>query len=260
MRTETEIVRLVSPQEEELASKRRELAELLTELIERELSLASLKAELLAFEGQYLREVGVLYAELDDWNAKIAELTADREGTSEAQAAAREARKQADETYGAAHGEASKAANFIASPELKKLFKEVLKRVHPDRATGEADRTLRERLMKEANAAYSRGEEDTLRKVLQEYERSPESVTGVGMAAELERTVRQIEHIRRRLTELDQDISSLKGSPFAKLIAKSDQLRSEGRNLFAEMSADTKRRIDVARNQFEILVAGSKTV
>jgi hypothetical protein len=76
---------------------------------------------------------------------------AEKEGTSEAQAAARDARKQADETYGAAHGESSKAANFIASPELKKLFKEVLKRVHPDRATGEADRTLRERLMKDTH-------------------------------------------------------------------------------------------------------------
>jgi hypothetical protein len=42
---------------------------------------------------------------------------------------------------------------------------------------------LRERLMKKANAAYSRGEEDTLRKILEEYERSPESVTGVGIAA-----------------------------------------------------------------------------
>jgi hypothetical protein len=48
------------------------------------------------------------------------------------------------------------------------------------------------------------GIEVTLRKILQEYERSPESVTGGGIAAELERTVRQIEHICRRLTEIDQ--------------------------------------------------------
>ena len=254
-----EIARYQSREEEELANKRRELAELLSELVERELSLANLKAELLAFEGQYLREVGVLYAELDDWNAKIAELMAKREGTSEALLAACEARKQADETYGAAHGEASKAANFIASPELKKLFREVLKRVHPDRATGEADRTLRERLMKEANAAYSRGEEDTLRRILEEYERSPDSVTGVGIAAELERTVRQIEQIRTRIAQIDLEIAELAASAMAKLIAKKDHIQGQGRDLLAELAADLKQRIERARHQFNTLARSKST-
>jgi sulfur relay (sulfurtransferase) DsrC/TusE family protein len=45
------------------------------------LSLANLRAELAAFEGRYLREVGILYAELDDWNAKIAESVAEAAGT-----------------------------------------------------------------------------------------------------------------------------------------------------------------------------------
>lgn len=178
MQTETELARMISPEEEKLESKRRELAGLLSQLVERELSLANLKADLAAFEGQYLREVGVLYAELDEWNARIAELIAKTDYTSEAQSAAAQARKQAEETYAAAHGEASRSANFAASPELKKLFKEVVNCVHPDRATGDADRALRERLMKQANDAYSRGETDTLRKILDEYRRSPESIEG----------------------------------------------------------------------------------
>ena len=59
----TEIVRHLSPEEQELARKRQELALLQVELTDRELSLANLRAELAAFEGRYLREVGVLYAE-----------------------------------------------------------------------------------------------------------------------------------------------------------------------------------------------------
>jgi hypothetical protein len=85
MHTETELARVVSPvspEEEKLENKRRELAGLLSELVERELSLANLKADLAAFEGQYLREIGVLYAELDEWNAKIAELIAKTDNTS----------------------------------------------------------------------------------------------------------------------------------------------------------------------------------
>src|SRR5215469_2343221 len=97
--------RVVSPEEEELANKRRELALLLADLADRELSLACRKAELAALEGQYLREVGVLYAELDECKARMAELTARLEGTDEAQAAASEARQQAQETCAASHGE-----------------------------------------------------------------------------------------------------------------------------------------------------------
>jgi hypothetical protein len=64
MHTETEPARVVSPEEEKLENKRRELARLLSELVERELSLVSLNADLAAFEGQYLHEFGVMYAQL----------------------------------------------------------------------------------------------------------------------------------------------------------------------------------------------------
>jgi len=48
----------------------------------------------------------VLYAELDEWNALLAELRAEQAGTPEAKAEADEARTQAEEAYSAAHGEA----------------------------------------------------------------------------------------------------------------------------------------------------------
>jgi chromosome segregation ATPase len=136
----SEIARRLSPEEEELASKRDELALLQGELADRELYLASLRVELSIFEGRYLRVVGVLYAELDEWKAKIAQLVAEEEGTEESRSAAAEARTQAEESYSAAHGEAAKATEFTRSPELKKLYRDVAKRVHPDLATDEADR------------------------------------------------------------------------------------------------------------------------
>ena len=94
-----EIVRRLSPEEEDLAKKRDELALLQAELVERELYLANVRAELSAFEGRYLREVGVLYSELDDWSARIAQVVAEEEGTVEARSAATKARTQAEESY-----------------------------------------------------------------------------------------------------------------------------------------------------------------
>ena len=247
----SEIVRRLSPEEEELAKKRNELALLQTELAERELYSANLRAELSAFEGRYLREVGVLYAELDDWNARIAKLVAEEEGTVEARAAASRARAQAEESYSAAHGAAARAIEFTPSPELKKLYRDVAKRVHPDLATDDADRAQRERLMAEANRAYQQGDVDALRRILEEYESSPESLRGAGVAADLVRVIRQIRQVQKRLVQIELEIASLIDSDIAKLRAKADAARAEGRELLTEMAENVRRRVEVARHRFE---------
>ncbi len=247
----SEIARRTSPEEEELAQKRKELALLQAELAERELFLTNLRAELSAFEGQYLRQVGTLYAELDEWNAKIAEQLAEEEGTEESRSAAAQARAQAEESDSAVHGEAAKVRAFIPSAELKALYREVAKQVHPDLATDEADRQKREHLMAEANAAYQRGDANALRRILEEYESSPESVRGIGIAADLVRVIRQIGQVRSRLSQIELEIASLIDSDIAKLRAKVDAARAEGRELLTEMAEGVRRRIDVARRRFE---------
>jgi TonB family protein len=54
----------------------------------------------------------------------------------------------------------------VESPELKKLWIRVLKRVHPDLAVDELDRSRCERLTQQANDAYARRDEVALRAVL----------------------------------------------------------------------------------------------
>ncbi len=60
---------LRKPEERELENKKAELASLEVELVQHELDLATLRADLADFENQYLRRVGVLYAELDEIEA-----------------------------------------------------------------------------------------------------------------------------------------------------------------------------------------------
>ena len=248
---QTKIVRRLSPEEEELAQKREELELLQNQLAERELFLANLRAELAAFEGRYLREVGVLYAELDDWNAKIAESVAQQEGTEEARAAATQARSQAEESHAAAHGEAAEPGEFSPSPELKSLYREAAKLVHPDLATDDADRQRRELLMKEANRAYQEGDADALRRIIEEYESSPESVKGAGVGADLVRVIRQIKQVRVRLAQIELEIASLTDSEIAKLKAKAEEASKQGRDLLAEMAENVKRRVEAARGRYE---------
>jgi len=207
-----QIAKKLMPEEEELVAKREELKRLEVQLVEGELALASLKAELAGFEGLYLRRVGVLYAELDDWKARLAEIRAKRSDTSEARTHAAEARSQAQESYSAAHGEAADVQPFSPSPDLKSLYRETAKRAHPDTATDEKDRVRCERLMKEVNAAYAAGNEDALRRILADIANSPEFVQGSDIGADLVRALRQLRQIRNRISAIEAEIADLSQS------------------------------------------------
>jgi hypothetical protein len=80
-------------------------------------------------------------------------------------------------SYAAANGKAAKTSDFASSLGLRELYLDVVKQIHPDHASNEADRALRERLTKEANVAFERGDDATLRRVLEEYMSTISTVT-----------------------------------------------------------------------------------
>jgi hypothetical protein len=227
-------------------------------LAERELELADLRAQLKSFEGRYLRQVGILYAELDDWEAKIAGIEASLKPSATASQRAQETRKQAEETHEAAHGEASKARDFQPSADLKSLFREAAKRVHPDFAKDEADRQLRTRLMAQANVAYSQGNAEVLQRILDEFGNLPESVQGEGVGAELVRIIRQIHQARKNIAAIEIELSSLRASEIAQLKQDAEAAQQEGRDLLAELAADVRKRIVDAKKKHETLAVELK--
>jgi hypothetical protein len=247
----TDIVRHQTPEEVDLLRKREELAAVRAELAERELELADLRAQLKSFEGRYLREVGILYAELDEWEARIAELEASLNPAPAVQQHAEQARKQADETRQATHGEASKAQDFQPSAELKSLFRDVAKRIHPDFAKDDADRQRRTRMMAQANEAYSRGDAEVLQRILDDDQESSESVQGEGIGAELIRIIRQIHQARKNIASIEQELSNLHESDIARLKADAELAEQEGRDFLAELAAGIDGKLRVARRVYE---------
>ena len=95
-----------------LIDRREQLAAVRATLAERESEKAQLSARFRTFEGRYLRQVGILYAQLDDLEARIAEREVDLYDSSTARRHAEEARQRAQETHDAAFGDANEAENF----------------------------------------------------------------------------------------------------------------------------------------------------
>ncbi|HEX5425671.1 MAG TPA: J domain-containing protein [Candidatus Acidoferrales bacterium] len=244
---------LVKPEDQELARKREEQAAVEGELADCELRAANLRAELGAFERQYLHFVGSRYAELDELNAEIAEKIAETQPDNErAQRVAREARARAASTKSTA-GE--KSANepkpFRASAELKRLYRDVARRIHPDLTSDRDDRAKRQELMAQANEAYERGDEATLTKVVREYECSPEAVKGDGAGADLIRVIRRISQARSRLTEIEAELQDLLRSDLNQLKARVDQAEEHGRDVLAEIVGKVDEQIAQVKRRLE---------
>src|SRR6185436_3113622 len=202
-----QITRRLKPEDEELLRKREELTALRATLAELELQLVDLRSALAAFQGRYLRQVGILYAELDEWRARIDALKARLNPSPATTAQADEIREEARQTYEDAHGAASQAPDWTPSPDLKRLFREVARRIHPDFGKDPADIERRTRLMAEANRAYETGDAEALQRILNEYQDGADAVEGEGVGAELIRIIRQISMAKSRVAAIELELA-----------------------------------------------------
>lgn len=251
-----EIQRRRTPEEEELHRKQAELSALETQVADRELELATLRAELGAFEHRYLTKVGARYAELDEILAQIAETEARlRPQDESARRTAEASRNQADETARAARTarESKHEKHFHPSDALKKLFREAAKAMHPDLAENEEDSPRRHRFMSEANRAYEEGDENRLRAILDEWKASPDAVKGQGVGADLVRTIRKIAKLHERLRAIEIEIRDTTEGELFNLKSKVEDAESNGRDLLEEIVARLNREIAEARQRMTAL-------
>ncbi len=220
-----EIIHKLTPEQEELEKKKAELAELETELADKELNLATFQAELNAFEKEYMRIIGVRYTELDRIEAQIEEYIALLESTQD----------------------------FKPSPELKRLYREVAKKIHPDLATDDESRRRRQCLMAEANIAYENGNLEKLKSILQDWKNSPESIKGEGISFELIRIIRQIAQSRERLKVIQLEIAALEQTDLFQLKTKVVESKKVGQNLLTDMADKLDKKIHSAMKKLEEL-------
>ena len=250
-----EIVLQPSPDAVALLEKREQLAAVRGTLAERESDLAQLRAQLKSFEGRYLRQVGALYAELDEWEARIAEREAELYDSEPARRRAEEARKHARETHDAAFGDAREAEDFDPPASLKTLFRDVAKRIHPDFARDEAEQKYFTLLMARANQAYSRGDAETLQRLLDDHREinAAGADAGESAAAELLRISRQIRHAERDIARLDYERDALLSSEIAQLHLDAEAAAREHRDLLSELATGLREQIAEAQRRFELV-------
>jgi hypothetical protein len=255
---EHSFVRSLTPEEQELENKLAELEQLESEFSQIELGLATFRAEMTAFDLKYNQIVGVRLAQLDNIGAQIAEILAkmspgDEEAAHEAKRARQKARASAT-AAGPTRSPCPFDSGFVASEELKALFREAAKKCHPDLAVDENERHRRTKVMAEINAAFMVGDAERLRSILADWTASPENVRGDDVASKLVRVIRKIAQGRKRLDSAKLELDQLKQTDIYQLMVRATEAAKEQRDLLHEMSQAIVSRIHEQQRRLDDLM------
>ncbi|MEU1014930.1 MULTISPECIES: hypothetical protein [unclassified Streptomyces] len=163
-------------------------------LIEYEIALETFRVEVENFSRLHHQKLGPMYARLDELDARIAEATAARTGDPEDLRKAEEARARVMPMPGVEElfhgwmddeGLSPEAASMLTEQsvrppqrvrpgeEARKLYRELVRKAHPDLAQEEGERQRREEFITRVNAAYARGDEALLRELSEEWAAGP---------------------------------------------------------------------------------------
>lgn len=137
------------------------------------------------------------------------------------------------------------------SAELKRLYRQLARRFHPDFGLDEADRAQRTQIMMAINAAYALGDLDRLHEIAEQ----PDLLPGTSLSdAELvQALMRELEHCRRRLGEIRRELERLETHPSTVLMRRAEKAAANGRDYFDDLEADMRMQIQHKMVQRDVL-------
>lgn len=135
-------------------------------------------------------------------------------------------------------GDRPRESALPGDPEtrLKRLYRALARRYHPDLATGPADRDYRNKLMMLINEAYAGRDLDTLQLLAEQ----PEGVNPDEPAAALRLRRLRLTHddLARRIENMQAERARLVHSDLMRLKTEDKLARQRGRDLLREMAAE----------------------
>lgn len=118
--------------------------------------------------------------------------------------------------------------------QMKKLYRQLAHRFHPDLAVDERDHAYRTQLMMAINAAYAAGDLDKLMSLALEPD-AAQRVDGTQTERQIaEGLQREIDRVQRRLSEIQLELHRLSQHQSSKMMQQAELAAARGRDFFAE--------------------------
>jgi exonuclease VII small subunit len=244
------------------------------DLIEAEAELADRRLDIEAFEFEYEATLGVRLTELERIEAEVAayldriKLRRNEQTFGTAYRSVEDQYRQTWQTPPSMPAPKKKTAvSENTEAQIKKIYRQLARRYHPDLAADEAERIYRTEMMTAVNDAYAARSLAELMALVQELERHgqtdafAEKETGVDMVKALEE---ELARCQRRLRQIELEMHSLYTHHLVELSTEVKFGKQQGRDILAEMAEEVERRIarktverDMMKSQFDNLDFGN---
>jgi len=207
-----ETPKALTPEEKELVIKRADLEKLEIEFCAAELELKTLKNELQQFEQDYATEIIPAFLRLDNFKADIAAVIANYRPIEqvegflwEKQDRAKTTQQSADCAKGRRNDKRSKT-----SAEVRKLYREAAKLVHPDLMDSNTQKDLGHKKMIELNEALALNDATKIKQIIAEWQSENGAANeSDGTGAELVKLIRKIAYVRERIDAVAEESNQL---------------------------------------------------
>ena len=229
----------------DLENARARLADLEVRLAGREAELAAFKTELRELQDAYLDKMSAWHAQLAELDAAVAD--------AEIRAGLRPAAEPDDADADEGSEDEAHASRPAPSDDLRRVFRDVAKAIHPDLAPNDPTRYRRHSLMAEANRAYANRDEDRLRLILRAWQRNADVLPDDRPGTARDRILRDIADIDARLLSIEMELADLRRSAIWQLKIKIDDARAQGWDLLSEMAMHIKREISRGNARLAVL-------
>ena len=244
----------------ELRRREAELASLEAELLEAQVVLKALERELEEFNRRQLDLFSKRYSRLDRLEADLAAARAEHEPTS-----SKKIRSDQPEDEYRASREEFMAQILAPTPPpppddgLRALYKKLVRRLHPDHALDEADRSERDHWMRQLTKAWAERDYETLRRIVTHTHDLSEHPTSSGPTARrLVAVLRGIADQQGALRETVTRIEKLHASPLGLMRDAAQFARAQGHDMLAGLAADLDSQIRAKQRELRRLRKASR--
>jgi len=248
------------------------------------IQIQNLKIALNLFLGEYNSKVGVLYISLDKIKLRIKEYQSRINLAKDKKLSPDDLNNIEEEVKKSFSQERSKVENLESETsdsseeydknletekekyldrksleKLKKLYRKLALRFHPDRAKNMKERKEFEKIFPEINEAYQNGDLDTLKKYMKQAERE-EQIAKEAPEEKLVRLKKDYEIILVIILKIQRELEDLKTSETYKLKKKIDQAKEKGRDLIQELATTINLKISENQKILDKLIAQYKEI
>jgi hypothetical protein len=228
---------------EEKKILRQKVQDLKNELLILTEKVGQLKIDLVVVKQEYDIRIGRLYLRMDELDLeilkfkKIEDLLKRKFSLEEAKIIVKETLKARQKTIDEEYAKLDEEGEIVEKrknipehekEELKKLWRSLAHKYHPDLARNEEDRKKFEEIMQKVNKAYADGDLEALKAIEQEHIEDAETVS-----AELLKT--KLQNIESAICRLEKEYSVLQKSEWQIWKNNIEEAKKQGRDLLLEL-------------------------